>query len=67
MRTFLGDLVAAIETGNEVLEAICKTHLSDLESWRWVIQSVLLMDRKYLNMRVNVRVRRLIGLEVQLR
>ena len=40
--------VAAIDTRDELLEAIRKTRLSDPESWRTVIQNAPLTERKYL-------------------
>jgi eukaryotic translation initiation factor 2-alpha kinase 4 len=47
--SFLADApVAAIETSDEILEAIRATRLGDLESWRTVIQSAPLQERKYL-------------------
>ncbi|GKZ37068.1 hypothetical protein AbraIFM66950_008458 [Aspergillus brasiliensis] len=40
--------VAAIDTRDELLEAIRNTRLSDPESWRAVIQNAPLTERKYL-------------------
>jgi translation initiation factor 2-alpha kinase 4 len=40
--------VAAIDTRDEVLDAIRDTRLSDAESWRTVIQNAPLTERKYL-------------------
>ena len=40
--------VAAIDTRDELLEAIRDTRLSDPESWRVVIQNAPLTERKYL-------------------
>lgn len=40
--------VAAIDTRDDVLEAIRGTRLSDAESWRTVIQNAPLTERKYL-------------------
>lgn len=41
--------VAAIDTRDEVLDAIRDTRLSDAESWRSVIQNAPLTERKYLS------------------
>ncbi|KAJ5562831.1 Serine/threonine-protein kinase GCN2 [Penicillium sp. DV-2018c] len=41
--------VAAIDTRDEVLDAIRNTRLSDTESWRSVIQNAPLTERKYLS------------------
>ncbi|RAK73401.1 putative protein kinase (Gcn2) [Aspergillus fijiensis CBS 313.89] len=41
--------VAAIDTRDDLLEAIRNTRLSDPESWRAVIQNAPLTERKYLN------------------
>lgn len=41
--------VAAIDTRDDVLEAIRGTRLSDAESWRTVIQNAPLTERKYLS------------------
>ncbi|CAG8919106.1 unnamed protein product [Penicillium salamii] len=41
--------VAAIDTRDEVLDAIRNTRLSDAESWRTVIQNAPLTERKYLS------------------
>lgn len=47
--SFLADApVAAIETSDEILEAMRATRISDLDSWRTVIQSAPLQERKYL-------------------
>ncbi len=40
--------VAAIETSDEILEAMRDTRLNDLDSWRVLIQSAPLQERKYL-------------------
>ncbi|KAB8209727.1 anticodon binding domain of tRNAs-domain-containing protein [Aspergillus parasiticus] len=41
--------IAAIDTRDDLLEAIRDTRLSDPESWRTVIQSAPLTERKYLS------------------
>lgn len=41
--------IAAIDTRDDLLEAIRDTRLSDLDSWRTVIQNAPLTERKYLN------------------
>jgi translation initiation factor 2-alpha kinase 4 len=41
--------IAAIDTRDDLLEAIRDTRLSDPESWRSVIQSAPLTERKYLS------------------
>jgi translation initiation factor 2-alpha kinase 4 len=41
--------IAAIDTRDEVLDAIRDTQLSDAESWRSVIQNAPLTERKYLS------------------
>ena len=41
--------IAAIDTRDDVLEAIRDTRLSDPESWRTVIQNAPLTERKYLS------------------
>jgi translation initiation factor 2-alpha kinase 4 len=41
--------IAAIDTRDEVLDAIRDTRLSDAESWRSVIQNAPLTERKYLS------------------
>jgi translation initiation factor 2-alpha kinase 4 len=41
--------VAAIDTRDDVLDAIRDTRLSDAESWRSVIQNAPLTERKYLS------------------
>lgn len=41
--------VAAIDTRDDVLDAIRDTRLSDPDSWRTVIQSAPLTERKYLS------------------
>lgn len=40
--------IAAIDTHDDVLEALRDTRLSDLDSWRTVIQNAPLTERKYL-------------------
>ncbi|KAI9837549.1 MAG: hypothetical protein M1819_007200 [Sarea resinae] len=47
--SFLDGPIAAIDTRDEVLDAIRDTRLSDPDSWRGVIQSVPLAERKYLS------------------
>lgn len=47
--SFLADApVAAIETSDEILEAIRDTRLNDPDSWRVMIQNAPLQERKYL-------------------
>ncbi len=47
--SFLADApVAAIETSDEILEAMRDTRLSDPDSWRTMIQTAPLQERKYL-------------------
>ena len=46
--TFLTGQCAAIETSDEVLEAMKGTRLSDPDSWRQLIQNAPLNERKYL-------------------
>jgi eukaryotic translation initiation factor 2-alpha kinase 4 len=47
--SFLADApVAAIETSDEILEALRDTRLNDPDSWRVMIQSAPLQERKYL-------------------
>ena len=47
--SFLADApVAAIETSEEILEAMRDTRLNDPDSWRTMIQSAPLQERKYL-------------------
>jgi translation initiation factor 2-alpha kinase 4 len=41
--------IAAIDTRDDVLDAIRNTRLSDAESWRSVIQNAPLTERKYLS------------------
>ena len=41
--------VAAIDTRDDVLQSIRDTRLSDPDSWRTVIQSAPLTERKYLS------------------
>jgi translation initiation factor 2-alpha kinase 4 len=40
--------IAAIDTRDDILEAIRDTRLSDPDSWRTVIQNAPLTERKYL-------------------
>lgn len=40
--------IAAIDTRDDVLEAIRDTRLSDPDSWRTIIQNAPLTERKYL-------------------
>jgi eukaryotic translation initiation factor 2-alpha kinase 4 len=47
--SFLADApVAAIETSDDILEAMRDTRLNDPESWRTMIQGAPLLERKYL-------------------
>lgn len=48
LASFQGAPIAAIETKDEVMNAIHETRLSDPDSWRRVIQSLPLAERKYL-------------------
>jgi translation initiation factor 2-alpha kinase 4 len=41
--------IAAIDTRDDVLDAIRDTRLSDPDSWRTVIQNAPLTERKYLS------------------
>ncbi|KAF1964275.1 kinase-like protein [Bimuria novae-zelandiae CBS 107.79] len=48
LASFQGAPIAAIETKDEVMNSIRETRLSDPDSWRRVIQSLPLAERKYL-------------------
>ena len=48
-QSFLEGSIAAIETKDDIFDAIRETRLSDPESWRKLIQSVPLAERQYLS------------------
>lgn len=48
LTSFHGAPIAAIETKDEVMNAIHETRLSDPDSWRRVIQNLPIAERKYL-------------------
>ncbi|KAH0562566.1 hypothetical protein GP486_002750 [Trichoglossum hirsutum] len=49
VQSFQDSPIAAIETRDDILDMIRETRLSDPDSWRKVIQSVPLTERKYLS------------------
>ncbi|KAI9818457.1 MAG: hypothetical protein M1827_000516 [Pycnora praestabilis] len=49
VQTFLDGPIAAIETRDEILDAIRDTRLSEPDSWKEIIQRAPLSERKYLS------------------
>lgn len=48
LKTFLDGPIAAIDTTDDILDAMRDTRLSDVDSWRNLIQNAPLNERKYL-------------------